>query len=80
VGAGRRCPSGKTPPVPGGLVKRHHQKYSTLPKFDFVNASLVQLQGAARLPNGAISEIAVNAALSMIPAASRVCRGERPNG
>jgi hypothetical protein len=36
---------------------------------DFVNASLVQLQGAARLPNGGISEIAVNAGLSMIESA-----------
>jgi hypothetical protein len=36
---------------------------------DFVNASLVQLQGAARLPCGGISEIAVNAALGMIESA-----------
>lgn len=33
---------------------------------DFVNATLFQLQNAARLPNGGISEIAVNAALSMV--------------
>jgi hypothetical protein len=33
---------------------------------DFVSQTLFQLQTAARLPNGGISEIAVNAALSMI--------------
>ena len=36
----------------------------------FVNASLFQLQGAARLPGGGISEIAVNAALAIIEAAA----------
>ena len=36
----------------------------------FVNASLFQLQGAARLPGSGISEIAVNAALAMIEAAA----------
>ena len=35
----------------------------------FVNASLIQLQGAARLPGGGISEIAVNSALALIEAA-----------
>jgi hypothetical protein len=35
----------------------------------FVNASLFQLQGAARLPGGGISEIAVNSALAFIEAA-----------
>jgi hypothetical protein len=35
----------------------------------FVDASLYQLQAAARLPGGGISEIAVNAALAMIEAA-----------
>ncbi len=34
-----------------------------------MNASLVQLQGAARLPKSGVSEIAVNAALAMIEAA-----------
>ena len=34
---------------------------------DFVSQTLFQLQTAARLPNGGISEIAVNAALSMNP-------------
>jgi hypothetical protein len=34
----------------------------------FVNASLFQLQGAARLPGGGISEIAVNGALAIIEA------------
>ncbi len=37
---------------------------------DFVNASLLQLQAAARLPCSGISEIAVNAALAMIEAAA----------
>jgi hypothetical protein len=37
---------------------------------DFVNASLFQLQAAARLPGSGISEIAVNAALAMIEAAA----------
>src|ERR1700720_1254564 len=37
---------------------------------DFVNASLLQLQAAARLPFGGISETAVNAALAMIEAAA----------
>jgi hypothetical protein len=36
----------------------------------FVNASLHQLQAAARLPGGGLSEIAVNAALAMIEAAA----------
>lgn len=36
----------------------------------FVNASLYQLQAAARLPLGGTSEIAVNAALAMIEAAA----------
>ncbi len=35
----------------------------------FVDATLFQFQGAARLPNGGISEIAVNAALSMVETA-----------
>jgi hypothetical protein len=37
---------------------------------DFVNASLIQLQAAARLPCGRITEIALNAALAMIEAAA----------
>ena len=37
---------------------------------DFVNASLFQLQGAARLPCSGISEIAMNAALAMVKAAA----------
>jgi hypothetical protein len=36
---------------------------------DFVNASLFQLQAAARLPGGGLSETAINAALAMIEAA-----------
>ena len=34
----------------------------------FVNASLFQLKGAARLPGGGISEVALNAALALIQA------------
>jgi hypothetical protein len=37
---------------------------------DFVNASLLQLQAAARLPCSGISEIALNAALAMVEAAA----------
>ena len=37
---------------------------------DFVNASLLQLQAAAQLPSGGISETATNAALSLIEAAA----------
>jgi hypothetical protein len=36
----------------------------------FVNASLLQLQAAAQLPSGAISETATNAALALIEAAA----------
>jgi hypothetical protein len=41
--------------------------------MDFVNATLFQLQAAARLPNSGMSEIAVNAALAMI-------ESEQPKG
>jgi hypothetical protein len=37
---------------------------------DFVNTSLCQLQAAARLPFGGVSEMAVNASLAMIEAAA----------
>jgi hypothetical protein len=37
---------------------------------DFVNTSIFQLQAAARLPCGGISEMALNAALAMIEAAA----------
>jgi hypothetical protein len=37
---------------------------------DFVNASLLQLQAAARSPFGTVSETAMNAALAMITAAA----------
>ena len=37
---------------------------------DFVNASLLQIQAAARSPYGTISETAINAALAMIEAAA----------
>src|SRR5690349_8647349 len=36
----------------------------------FVNASLFHLQAAARLPDGPVSEIAMNAGLAMIEAAA----------
>jgi hypothetical protein len=38
--------------------------------IDFVNASLLQLQAAARSPFGTISETHINAALAMIEAAA----------
>jgi hypothetical protein len=38
---------------------------------DFVNASLLQLQAAARSPFGTVSEIHINAALAMIKAAPK---------
>jgi hypothetical protein len=37
--------------------------------MEFATATLFQLQAAARLPNSGFSEIAVNAALSMIESA-----------
>ncbi|MBR1197806.1 hypothetical protein JQ574_17560 [Bradyrhizobium sp. AUGA SZCCT0158] len=40
---------------------------------DFINATLFQLQAAARLPNGGLSETALNAALAMI-------ESEQPRG
>lgn len=41
--------------------------------MEFVDATLFQLQAAARLPNSGVSEIAVNAALALI-------EGEKPKG
>lgn len=41
--------------------------------LEFVDATLVQLQAAARLPNSGVSEVAVNSALAMIEA-------EQPRG
>jgi hypothetical protein len=41
--------------------------------MDFLDATLFQIQAAARLPNSGVSEIAVNAALAMI-------EGEKPKG
>jgi hypothetical protein len=41
--------------------------------MDFVDATLFQLQAAARLPNSGLSEIGVNAALALI-------EGEKPKG
>jgi len=40
---------------------------------DFIQATLIQLQAAARLPNGGLSETALNAALAMI-------ENEQPRG
>jgi len=37
---------------------------------DFVNATLFQLQAAARLPNSGLSETALNAALALIESVS----------
>jgi hypothetical protein len=37
---------------------------------DFVNASLFQIQSAARSPWGGVSELSINAALAMIEAAA----------
>ena len=36
---------------------------------DFVNATLVQIQNASRMPSGGISETSVNAVLAFIEAA-----------
>lgn len=41
--------------------------------MEFVDATLFQLQAAARLPNSGVSQIAVNAALALI-------EGEKPKG
>jgi hypothetical protein len=46
---------------------------SALAAIEFVDATLYQLQAAARLPNSGVSEIAVNAALALI-------EGEKPKG
>jgi hypothetical protein len=44
---------------------------------DFVNASLLELQAAAHLPFGGISEVAINAALALIEGAAP--RNEMPD-
>jgi hypothetical protein len=49
---------------------------------DFVNASLLELQAAAHLPFGGISEVAMNAALALIEAAAprNEIEGLHPHG
>src|SRR3954454_235603 len=69
------CDVGKLLPPNGGhqeWVGRLQAALGTA-SIEFVDATLYQLQAAARLPNSGVSEIAVNAALAMI-------EGERPNG
>jgi hypothetical protein len=69
------CDVGKLHP-PGGdrhtWIDRLKTALGTA-SIEFVDATLYQLQAAARLPNSGVSEIAVNAALAMI-------ESERPNG
>jgi hypothetical protein len=60
------------PYPPAGEVKQWWDRLKAAmgtASSEFVNATLLQLQSAARLPNGGVSETAVNAALSMIEAA-----------
>jgi hypothetical protein len=45
-------------------------RYTLVDASDFVRASLLQLQGAARSPYGTVSETAINAALAIIEAAA----------
>src|SRR5271154_3151004 len=49
--------------------RRLNQALGTM-SSDFVNASLLQLQAAARSPFGTISQTAMNAALAMVTAAA----------
>jgi hypothetical protein len=49
--------------------RRLNKAFGTV-SSDFVNASLLQIQAAARSPFGTISETAMNAALAMIEAAA----------
>jgi hypothetical protein len=61
------------PYPPDGLAKEwwaRLQKALGTSSSAFVNATLLQLQNAAQLPCGGISETAVNAALAMIEAAA----------
>jgi hypothetical protein len=44
---------------------------------DFVNATLVQIQNASRMPSGGISETSVNAVLAIIEAAEPKTRSRR---
>lgn len=65
------------PYPPAGEVKQWWDRLKAAvgtASSEFVNATLLQLQSAARLPNGGVSETAVNAALSMIEAAKLKAR------
>jgi hypothetical protein len=77
----RRAPRVKLHPINANVARVHPPDGETklwwsrlksalgTTSSDFVNASLFQLQAAARLPGGGLSETAVNAALAMIEAA-----------
>ena len=54
----------------GGLRASANRRPSSGQRSAFVNASLLQLQAAAQLPSGGISETATNAALALIEAAA----------
>jgi hypothetical protein len=54
----------------GGLVRNLPDRVQQTSSSDFVNASLLQLQAAARSPFGTISETHIHAALAMIEAAA----------
>jgi hypothetical protein len=69
------CDIGKLLPPDGGhqeWVGRLQDALGTA-SVEFVEATLYQLQAAARLPNSGVSEVAVNAALAMI-------ESEQPRG
>ena len=76
TGSGHAPPSGYVCGT-NGSARRRKQSVVVTPykalgtvSTDFVRASLLQLQGAARSPFGTISETAINAALAMIEAAA----------
>src|SRR5260370_31412354 len=66
------CDVGKVHP-PDGDRQTWIDRLKAAASIEFVDATLYQLQAAARLPNSGVSEIAVNAALAFI-------EGERPRG
>jgi hypothetical protein len=76
TGSGHAPPSGYVCGT-NGSARRRKQSVVVTPykalgtvSTDFVRASLLQLQGAARSPFGTISEIHINGALAMIEAAA----------
>jgi hypothetical protein len=72
VGLRRVNASLATPYPPKGDGKEWWDRLKTAvgtSSSDFVTQTLYQLQAAARLPNGGISEVGVNSALSIIEAA-----------